>query len=85
MFWPQHMMNYGWGGWLIGGLLMLLFWGGLIALIVFSIRAFTGSANRNVTKQTNSGKSALDILKERYARGELSKEEYETIRSDLET
>ncbi|MFO7539831.1 MAG: SHOCT domain-containing protein, partial [Chloroflexota bacterium] len=75
----------GWGGWLLGGFMMLLFWGGVIALVFFGIRAFTGSANRNVTKQTDSGESALDILKKRYARGELSKEEYETIRSDLET
>lgn len=85
MMWGQHMYGLGWGGWLLGGLMMLLFWGGIIALIFFAIRAFSGSGSRAASKQTNSGESALDILKKRYARGELSKEEYETIRDDLET
>lgn len=85
MWWGQHMTGFGWGGWLLGGLMMLLFWGGIIALVFFSIRAFSGAGNRNTVRPGKSGESALDILKKRYARGELSKEEYETIRSDLET
>ncbi len=85
MWWGQHMFGLGWSGWLLGGLMMLLFWGGIIALVFFAIRAFSGSGSRTVSKQTNSGESALDILKKRYARGEISKEEYETIRGDLET
>ncbi len=84
MYWPQHMMGFGWGGWLVGGLVMLLFWGGLIALVVFSIRAFT-NANRNKTTQTPSGETALDILKRRYAQGEIDKAKYEAIRRDIET
>lgn len=84
MFWPQHMMGYGWGGWLIGGLVMLLLWGGLIALVVFSLRAFTGT-NRNKTTQTPSGETALDILKRRYAQGEIDQAKYEAIRRDIET
>ncbi|NIP27729.1 MAG: SHOCT domain-containing protein [Phycisphaerae bacterium] len=81
MFWPQHM-GLGWGGWILGGLMMLLFWGGLIALVVYSVRAITRS-NQNNTKQTPSEESAFDILKRRYARGEIDKTEYEAIRNDL--
>lgn len=80
MFWPQHMMGYGWGGWLV----MLLFWGGLIALVVFTIRAFAG-ANQNKTTKASSGETALDILKRRYAQGEIDKAKYEAMRRDIET
>ena len=85
MWWGQHMFNLGWGGWLLGGLMMLLFWGGIIALVFFAVRAFSGSGSWAASKQTNSGESALDILKKRYARGEISQEEYRAIRDDLAT
>jgi putative membrane protein len=90
MFWPQHMTNWGWGGMLMGGLMMLLFWGGFIALLIFAIRAFTTSGDRAggkhaSGKQAAGSESALDILKTRYARGEVGKEEYDAIRQDLET
>lgn len=84
MFWPQHMMGYGWGGWLVGGLVMLLFWGGLIALVIFTIRALAG-ANQNKSTKSPSGETALDILKRRYAQGEIDKAKYEAIRRDIET
>jgi putative membrane protein len=76
------MMGLGWGGWIVGGLMMLLFWGGLIALAVFTVRAFTNSKQDN-SAQKPPDESALDILKRRYARGEIDKAEYEAIRSDL--
>lgn len=85
MMWGQHMYGLGWGGWLLGGLMMLLFWGGIIALVFFAIRAFSGSGNQATSKQTNNDENALDILKKRYAGGEISKEEYEAIRNDLKT
>jgi putative membrane protein len=78
------MFGLGWGSWLLGGLMMLFLWGGIIALVFFAIRAFPSSGSRVVSKQTGGGESALDILKKRYARGEITKEEYETIRGDLE-
>ena len=84
MFWPQHMMGYGWVGWLVGGLVMLLFWGGLIAIVVFTVRALSG-ANRGKTIKASSGETALDILKRRYAQGEIDKAEFEAIRRDIET
>ena len=33
MWWGQHMNGFGWGAWLLGGLMMLVFWGGIIALV----------------------------------------------------
>lgn len=73
------MMWYdGMGWWMIfGGLLMLIFWGGLIALIVWGI---TRLSRRN-DSAPKSG--PLDIAKERYAKGEISREEFEQIKKGL--
>lgn len=83
MWWGQHMFDLGWSGWLFGGLMMLLFWGGLIALLFFAIRAFSRPGNQS--RQTGTGESVLDILKKRYARGEISKTEYDEMRQHLDT
>ena len=68
----------GMGWWMIfGGVWMFLFWGGLIALIVWGV-------TRLLHRDSGASKhTPLDIAKERYARGELSKEEYERLRKDL--
>jgi putative membrane protein len=58
--------------------MMLLFWGGLAVLGVFALRAWQGNGARPRTE------SGLDLLKARYARGEITKAEYEEIRRDLE-
>ncbi len=83
MWWGQ---GFSWGWMLFGGLMMILFWGGIIALIVLAIRGLTGSGSSTAnTIPANTSSSALRILKERYARGEITKEEYEDMRRDLET
>ena len=66
-------------GWLMafGGIWMLLFWGGLIALIVWLIVKFTRQSGQP-QKQ-----NLLDITKERYAKGEISKKEFEQLKKDL--
>ena len=84
MMWP-YMSNFGWGGWLLGGLMMLLFWGGLIVLVVLAVRAFARTGNRSQNQVVTTHSNALEIVKNRYAQGEISKEEFETIRHDLET
>ena len=63
-------------GWFGGGIMMIVFWVMFIALIVWIVREFSG---RNST----SSSRALDILKERYAKGEISKEEFETKKKDI--
>lgn len=73
--------DYGWGvgnmmGWFGGGLMMVVFWALLIAAIVWLVRELRG--------QGNSGNSrALDILKERYAKGEIDKTEFDSKKRDL--
>jgi putative membrane protein len=76
------MTGYGMG---FGGfILMILFWvviiGGSIALLA-AIFPKIGTSLKN---RSGSEDDPLMILKQRYARGELSKEEFETIRHDLE-
>ncbi len=60
---------------MFGGLMMLLFWGALIAVIVFVVRWVIGG---NSSKESTAGKNkGLQILQERFARGEIEKEEFE--------
>ena len=61
------MMHDGDSGWWIAMMVMMvLFWGGGIAVAVWVVRQFTGDRRRDG--------SALDIAKERLARGEITKE-----------
>ena len=77
--------GYGMGGYgLWGGFMMLLFWGLVIVLILGAVRwlfgALPGHTNHHAR---DSSRRALDILDERYARGEIEREEYLRRREDL--
>lgn len=75
-----HMGDYGWGYGI--GIGMLLFWGLLIVGIVMLMKGARGSG---LCGKREREKSALDILKERYARGEIEREEFEQKKRDLES
>lgn len=79
------MMGFGMGFGLLGLLFMLLFWGGLILLAVWLVRAIFSSNSKNHSSTLPHGKSsnALDILSQRYARGEITREQYEIMKQDL--
>lgn len=68
-------MGGGWFMWL--GLLLL------IVLTVWAVSALTTSRGRSEPLSTTR-ETPLEILQKRYARGEISHEEYEQMRSDLQ-
>ncbi len=70
-------MGYGWMG--IGWVFMILFWTAIILLIVWLYKQITGAeAKPAVTEDT-----PLEILKRRYAKGEIDKKEFEEKKKDL--
>lgn len=88
--WGEHgwgmgpgMMDWGYGGGWFGMIIMAAFWIAVIVGIVFLIRWLAISAGSG-NRRTRSEDSALEILKKRYARGEIDKEEYEAKKKDLE-
>ena len=68
--------DFGVGMMLFGGLMMIAFWGGIIVLIVFVVRGLSGGGSTRRDRQAGS-QAALDILQERYARGEIDHDEFE--------
>lgn len=72
----------GWGGFGMGAS-MLLFWG-LIIVVVVALALVRGLGSRPASNEPRPReKTALDILSERYARGEIDKREFEEKRRDL--
>ena len=76
--WGMHDgsgMGWGWG--FFGMVWMLLFWGSIVALVVWVVRRLTAGSERLRLQ------SPLDIAKERYARREIDRQEFERLRQDL--
>ena len=76
----HHPMMWGmWGAWGLGMMLMMLvFWAAVIVGIVLAIRWLVGQGRLGRPHD-----AALDILRQRYARGEINKDEFEAKRRDL--
>ena len=76
--WGMHPMGWMGGMWGIGMMfMMLLFWVLIIAAIVFGVRWLISEGKER------RGDSALEILRQRYARGEINKEEFYAKKKDL--
>lgn len=56
----------------------------VVAVVYWLVRQNTGTSGREMqTRPRFSGEGPLDILRRRYASGEISKEEYEEMKQDL--
>ena len=82
--WASHPMWGMWGMWSVWGLimmlLMLVFWGLVIAGLAVGLRWLVSLAR---DPRRDRADAALDILRQRYARGEISREEFEAKQRDL--
>lgn len=67
--------DWGWGHVVFGSIMMIVFWGGLILAIVLAVR-WMGGGGPGQSSNARGQKTALDILEERFARGEIDKEEF---------
>ena len=79
---PGMMWEYGWAPMIFGPLLMIIFIAAVVVLVVLAIR-WLGGSGRGGGTGSPPGRTALDILKERYARGEIDTQEFEERRRVL--
>ncbi|OHA07279.1 MAG: hypothetical protein A2934_03035 [Candidatus Sungbacteria bacterium RIFCSPLOWO2_01_FULL_47_10] len=79
-------MNYEYGFGFSGWIFMLLWWAliiaGIAALIRWMMNQSRGTDAGGLDRSAQN-KTALDILKERYARGEINKQEFEEKKKDI--
>ncbi len=81
---PGMMWNGGWFGMIMGLLMMIFFVAAVVALVVAAMRWLQSSdSQRSQTAAEPGIKTPLDILKERFARGEIDKAEFEERRRIL--
>jgi putative membrane protein len=83
MYSTRHPFDYNYTmmdncfGWL-GFLMMLLIWGAIIGVAIYLIRTLANRSNTN-----SAHRDPLDIARERYAKGEITKEELADIKKEL--
>jgi putative membrane protein len=76
--WGMHPMWWAWGaGGIVMMVMLLVFWGLVITSLVLGIRWLIHQGPRSPSD------SALEILRQRYARGEINREEFEAKKRDL--
>jgi putative membrane protein len=84
--WGPHMMGWWGGGWygmIFGPLFMILLLAVLVAVVVMLVRWLGGQWQGTMPHQFPPARTPLDILKERFARGEIDKDDFEDRRRVL--
>jgi putative membrane protein len=67
-------------GWMFfGGFWMIVFWGAIVALIIWAVIKLSRREDTSSVSKVN----ALDAAKERYAKGEITKAEFDQIKKDI--
>ncbi|MEK7208095.1 MAG: SHOCT domain-containing protein [Patescibacteria group bacterium] len=67
---------------LFGGFFMLIVWLAVILFVVWLVREVSRGSKKQDERE-HHGKTALDILKERYAKGEIERKEFEEKKKDI--
>ena len=83
----QYFNNMGWGyGFGFGWIVMIIFWAIIIWAVYALIRSLSGrgGCSHGYSEGMHQERKVFDILKERYAKGEISKEDFDRMKKDLE-
>jgi putative membrane protein len=68
--------GWGWGGWVVMTVVMVLFWAALITAVILAIRYLAGSRDTAASPTALGRSRAEDVLAERFASGEIDNDEY---------
>jgi len=66
----------GMGGGSLGMIMMFLFWGVVIALVVMFV-------NQAISKPSSGNETPVELAKQRYAKGEITKQEFDGFKKEL--
>ena len=73
----------GWGSFFTGGILSLLVWGLILALFVYIVVRIIKTLSASSNGSSNDRNDSMSILKARYAKGELSQDEFVKMKQIL--
>jgi putative membrane protein len=74
--------GFGWIGMILGLVIMIALITGFVILVIWAIRRMSGNSNQ-IQYPVSKELTAKDIAKARYAKGEISREEYQQLLSDI--
>lgn len=77
------MLGFGMGFGVLGVVIMLVFWIGIILLSVWITRALFQGSNNPDSNRNRELSSPKEILDRRYSRGEITREQYELMKQDI--
>jgi len=76
---PHHMLAGGYGM----GIVMILFWVAVVSAIILMVSGALSSRHAYHPSHHEPQDTPLDILKQRYARGEINRDQFESMRQEL--
>lgn len=68
--------GWGWGGWILMTVVMVLVWAAVIAAVILAIRSLASPRGTAASPSGSWRPSAEDLLAERFARGQINDDEF---------
>jgi len=94
LFNHQNSFGYGYGRWMMPhhmalggggmGIIMILFWVAVVAAIVLVVSGIATGRRSPGSRDNEKSSNALEILKSRYARGEIDRVQYQAMKRELQ-